>query len=70
MLSLLLEQRMRAAGSTHSGDLGGPYVALVGCLLAPPLWQRPANVHPLVTLLCSLIAAAHGQLLKDDRLVN
>lgn len=69
MLSLLLEQRLVTANGA-AGDVGGPYVGLVGCLLAPPLWDKPANVRPLVRLLCALTAAAHPQLQRDNRLVS
>lgn len=67
LLSLLVEQRSISGmgGLTE----GGPYLSLVGCLLAPPLWDRPANVKALVRLLCALTSAAHHHLIRDNRLV-
>ncbi|CAH4023889.1 exportin-2 [Pieris brassicae] len=52
MLSLLLELR----GERGAGGDGEAYGALLPCLVAPPLWERAANVRPLVRLLCAFIA--------------
>ncbi|CAK1543500.1 unnamed protein product [Leptosia nina] len=52
MLSLLLELR----GPEQAGGDGEAYAALLPCLVAPPLWERAANIRPLVRLLCAFIA--------------
>ncbi|XP_045505161.1 exportin-2 [Colias croceus] len=54
MLSLLLE--LRGANNAAGGGEGSAYAALLPCLVAPPLWERAANVRPLVRLLCAFIA--------------
>ncbi|XP_053618509.1 exportin-2 [Plodia interpunctella] len=65
MLSLLLELRGCMATPTSSDDA---YSALLPCLVAPALWQRPANVRPLVRLLCAFIAARAEVVLQSGRL--
>lgn len=67
LLSLLVEQR--TLSGTGGISEGSPYMSLVGCLLAPPLWDKPANVKALVRLLCALTSAAHQHLIRDNRLV-
>ncbi|KAL3215336.1 hypothetical protein MRX96_006601 [Rhipicephalus microplus] len=47
LLSLMLE--------CHSSPVPDPYMALFPCLLAPVLWERPGNIHPLVRLLQAFI---------------
>ncbi|XP_059055862.1 exportin-2 [Achroia grisella] len=63
MLSLLLE--LRGGGGADAND---PYCVLLPCLVAPALWQRPANVRPLVRLLCAFIAARPDAVLQSGRL--
>ncbi|KAG8250095.1 exportin-2 [Homalodisca vitripennis] len=48
ILSLLLELH-------GPGQIPEPYLALYPCLLAPVLWERTGNVHPLVRLLRAYI---------------
>ncbi|XP_054273914.1 exportin-2 [Macrosteles quadrilineatus] len=48
ILSLLLELH-------GQGQIPEPYLALYPCLLAPMLWERMGNVHPLVRLLRAYI---------------
>ncbi|XP_026750496.2 exportin-2 [Galleria mellonella] len=67
MLSLLLELRGASNGG-GGGSAGDPYCALLPCLVAPALWQRPANVRPLVRLLCAFIAARPDAVLQSGRL--
>ncbi|CAG5027047.1 unnamed protein product, partial [Parnassius apollo] len=70
MLSLLLELRGSTSGSSSSsasGD-GDAYGALLPCLVAPPLWERPANVRPLVRLLCAFVAVRTDLVLRSGKL--
>ncbi|CAH2986728.1 unnamed protein product [Chilo suppressalis] len=67
MLSLLLE--LRGLGGDNAGGDGDAYGALLPCLLAPPLWQRSANVRPLVRLLCAL-TAARSNLVQQPQTLN
>ncbi|KAI5639206.1 cse1 domain-containing protein [Phthorimaea operculella] len=67
MLSLLLELR----GGMPAGAAGGDndaYGALLPCLVAPPLWERPANVRPLVRLLCAFVACRSQLILNTNKL--
>ncbi|XP_050356310.1 exportin-2 [Nymphalis io] len=64
MLSLLLELR----GSGGAGSAPELYAALLPCLLAPPLWERPANVRPLVRLLCAFVLARDDLVLSSGKL--
>lgn len=61
MLSLLLELRGSGADPSASADT---YGALLPCLVAPALWERTANVRPLVRLLCAYIAVRPEQVLQ------
>ncbi|XP_063387881.1 exportin-2 [Cydia fagiglandana] len=65
MLSLLLE--LRGAMPVASGD-GDAYGALLPCLVAPPLWERAANVRPLVRLLCAFVTARAELILREGKL--
>ncbi|XP_067006504.1 exportin-2 [Anabrus simplex] len=55
LLSMLLELH-------SSGDVTEPYMVLFPCLLAPVLWERPGNVHPLVRLLQAFIRQGAQQI--------
>ncbi|PZC71936.1 hypothetical protein B5X24_HaOG212249 [Helicoverpa armigera] len=65
MLSLLLELRGGGGGGGGGGDA---YSALLPCVVAPALWERPANVRPLVRLLCAFVAQRPQQVLASGRL--
>ncbi|KAJ0171405.1 hypothetical protein K1T71_012955 [Dendrolimus kikuchii] len=64
MLSLLLELR----GSCGMGGGSDAYGALLPCLVAPLLWERTANVRPLVRLLCAFVAVRSELVLSSGRL--
>ncbi|OWR48872.1 exportin-2 [Danaus plexippus] len=66
MLSLLLELRGSCSGAGDGG--GDTYAALLPCLVAPPLWERPANVRPLVRLLCAFVAVRSDLVLSSGKL--
>ena len=57
VLSLLLE--------LHSGEgaVPEPYMAMFPFLLVPILWERPANIHPLVRLLQAFIQTGGQQVI-------
>ncbi|XP_076259837.1 chromosome segregation 1 [Rhynchophorus ferrugineus] len=61
VLSLLLD-------FTSPGAITEPYMQLLPCLLAPVLWERPANISPLVRLLKSLICQASAQIIAQEKL--
>lgn len=61
ILSLLMEF------SPH-GSISEPYMQLLPCLLAPVLWERPANISPLVRLLRAFISQAVPQIISQDKL--
>ncbi|GAB6029149.1 Exportin-2 [Chamberlinius hualienensis] len=44
-------QVLRVLLEFHEAPVPSPYMALFQRLLAPPLWERPGNIHPLVGLL-------------------
>ncbi|KAF9794424.1 hypothetical protein SFRURICE_009680 [Spodoptera frugiperda] len=66
MLSLLLE--LRGGGAGGAGGGGEAYGALLPCVVAPALWERPANVRPLVRLLCAFVAHRTQLVLDSGRL--
>ncbi|KAG6449355.1 hypothetical protein O3G_MSEX006002 [Manduca sexta] len=66
MLSLLLE--LRGAGGGDSAGDGDAYGALLPCVVAPALWERAANVRPLVRLLCAFVAARPQLVISSGRL--
>ncbi|XP_050552238.1 LOW QUALITY PROTEIN: exportin-2 [Spodoptera frugiperda] len=69
MLSLLLELRGGGAGAGGGAGGGGEaYGALLPCVVAPALWERPANVRPLVRLLCAFVAHRTQLVLDSGRL--
>lgn len=53
-----------------SGAIAEPYMQLLPCLLAPVLWERPANISPLVRLLCAFLKQAAPQVVAQDKLVR
>ena len=55
ILSLMLELR------GGEGNVPEPYMALFPHLLVPVLWERPANIHPLVRLLQAFIQTGAQQ---------
>merc|ERR1719195_272570 len=58
IMSLMLE--------LHStGTVPQPYMALFSFLLVPLLWERPANIHPLVRLLQTFISRGPGQVIQQ-----
>ncbi|PSN32353.1 Exportin-2 [Blattella germanica] len=60
ILSLLLEQH-------NSGTIPEPYMVLFPCLLAPVLWERPGNIHPLVRLLQTFIQTGAAQISASQK---
>ncbi|KAJ4428957.1 hypothetical protein ANN_25953 [Periplaneta americana] len=60
ILSLLLEQH-------NSGTIPEPYMVLFPCLLAPVLWERPGNIHPLVRLLQAFIHTGAAQISASEK---
>lgn len=58
ILSMLLELH-------GPGQIPEPYLALYPCLLAPVLWERPGNVHPLVRLLRAFIHKCAPQQMQN-----
>ncbi|XP_045455694.1 exportin-2 [Melitaea cinxia] len=67
MLSLLLELRGEGGGGAGGGE-PEMYAALLPCLVAPPLWERPANVRPLVRLLCAFVLTRARLVLGSGKL--
>ncbi|KAK5647359.1 hypothetical protein RI129_002251 [Pyrocoelia pectoralis] len=63
LLSLLMEL-------TPTGSIPESYLQLLPCLLAPVLWERPANISPLVRLLCAFLTQAAPQVIAQDKLVG
>ena len=68
MLSLLLELRGSSTSALATG--AEAYAALLPCLVAPPLWERAANVRPLVRLLCAFILTRPDLVLESGKLVS
>jgi len=58
IMSLMLELHT-------SGSVPEPYMALFSFLLVPLLWERPANIHPLVRLLQAFISRGPGQVTQQ-----
>lgn len=54
---------------TPPGSVPEPYMQLLPCLLVPVLWERPANVSPLVRLLSAFAKQASPQIVAQDKLV-
>lgn len=59
---------MELGGNATPGTVAEPYLALLPCLMAPILWERQANTHPLVRLLCAFAMKAYSQI--QDRVVS
>lgn len=55
---------------TPPGAIPEPYMQLLPCLLAPILWDRPANISPLVRLLCAFATQAAPQIVAQDKVVS
>ncbi|XP_025837252.1 exportin-2-like [Agrilus planipennis] len=53
---------------TPPGAISEPYMQLLPCLLAPVLWERPANISPLVRQLCAYLTQAAPQVIAQDKL--
>ncbi|PNF40478.1 Exportin-2 [Cryptotermes secundus] len=60
ILSLLL-------GQHKSGAIPEPYMVLFPCLLAPVLWERPGNIHPLVQLLQTFVQTGAAQISASQK---
>lgn len=60
ILALLLELR-------HTQDIPEPYMALFPCLLSPVLFERQANIHPLIRLLQAFISHGSRQIAAQDK---
>ncbi|CAL8069631.1 unnamed protein product [Orchesella dallaii] len=60
ILSLLLD--------FHTNSIPDPYMTLFPCLLVPVLWERPANIHPLVQLLQAYISKGPQQVAASDKI--
>ncbi|RWS11546.1 exportin-2-like isoform X2 [Dinothrombium tinctorium] len=60
VLSLLLE--------VHEQGISEAYMQLFPCLLTPVLWDRPANIHPLVRLLQAFIEKGAKQIVASGKL--
>lgn len=63
ILSLLL-------GQHKSGTIPDPYMVLFPCLLAPVLWERPGNIHPLVQLLQAFVRTGAAQISASQKVVS
>ncbi|CAH0717735.1 unnamed protein product, partial [Brenthis ino] len=68
MLSLLLELRGSSGAGGGAGAGAEAYAALLPCLVAPPLWERAANVRPLVRLLCAYVLHCSDLVLASGKL--
>lgn len=55
---------------TPIGNISDAYIQLLPCLLAPVLWERPANISPLVRLLSAFAVHAAPQIVAQDKLVS
>lgn len=60
ILALLLELQL-------SQDVPESYMALFPCLLAPILFERQGNIHPMNRLLQAFIAKGSQQIVKQDK---
>ncbi|XP_074596688.1 chromosome segregation 1 [Brevipalpus obovatus] len=62
IFSLLLESHQPSIPVPNS------YMELFPCLLAPQLWDRPGNVHPLVRLLRDFVERGINQIIASGKL--
>jgi len=63
IMSLMLE--------LHSeGNVPETYMALFSFLLVPLLWERPANIHPLVRLLQAFISRGPAQVVGQNKITG
>ncbi|KAG5308621.1 XPO2 protein, partial [Pseudoatta argentina] len=60
ILALLLELRL-------TQDIPEPYMVLFPCLLSPVLFERQANIHPLIRLLQAFISHGSNQIVAQDK---
>lgn len=60
IISLLLE--------FNASPVPDSYMAVFPCLLAPVLWERPGNIHPLVRLLQAYLEKGSQQIIASDKL--
>lgn len=60
ILALLLELRTNQ-------DVPEPYMALFPCLLAPVLFERQANIHPLNRLLQAFVSHGANHIIAHDK---
>jgi len=63
IMSLMLELHTE-------GNVPEPYMALFSFLLVPLLWERPANIHPLVRLLQAFISRGAGQVVAQNKITG
>jgi len=63
IMSLMLELHTE-------GNVPEPYMALFSFLLVPLLWERPANIHPLVRLLQAFISRGPLQVVGQDKITG
>jgi len=63
IMSLMLELHTE-------GAVPEPYMALFSFLLVPVLWERPANIHPLVRLLQAFISRGAAQVVAQDKIAG
>ena len=61
LLSLLLE--------LHTESVPDAYMQMLPNLLLPPLWERLANIPPLVRLLQAFVEKGSGQI-ETDKVVS
>ncbi|XP_046736247.1 exportin-2 [Diprion similis] len=61
ILSLLLELQT-------APDIPEPYMALFPCLLAPVLFERQANIHPLTRLLQAFVSHGPHQIITQNKI--
>ncbi|OXA64637.1 Exportin-2 [Folsomia candida] len=62
VLALMLDYHPAGSGVTE------PYMFLFPCLLAPPLWEKNANIPPLVQLLKIYVKKGVAQIVASDKL--
>ncbi|KAK9880583.1 hypothetical protein WA026_011823 [Henosepilachna vigintioctopunctata] len=63
LLSLLMEY-------SGPGNISAAYMGLLPCLLVPVLWERPANISPLVRLLSAFSIVAAPEIIAQDKLAG